>query len=225
MPVFQLPEEPIFPNPDLAEPDGLLAIGGDLSPLSLLTAYSIGLFPWYNPTEPILWWSPDPRMVIFPDKFHCSKSLQKIIKSEKFDVGFDCRFSDVIRQCGATRAHEEGTWVSEEIIEAYTTLHQYGFAHSVEVYYKHELVGGLYGVVIGKVFFGESMFHTMTNASKVAFYYLVEFLKKHEFLLIDTQMETDHLRSLGAESIPRKDFMSIVEKGVALETIHEKWRL
>ncbi len=225
MPVFQLPEEYVFPNPELAEPDGLLAIGGDLDPRRLLIGYAMGLFPWYNPTEPILWWSPDPRMVIFPDKFHCSKNLQREIKSKKFEVRFDSNFSNVIRQCGATRIHKEGTWVSEDIIEAYTILHQHGFAHSVEIYENEELVGGLYGVTIGKIFFGESMFHTVTNASKVAFYYLVEFLKKYDFLLIDTQMETDHLRSLGAETIPRKEFLQLLEEGIPHETLLEKWKL
>ena len=224
MPVFQLPDEIIFPDPALAEPEGLLAIGGDLNPERLLNAYANGIFPWYSENEPILWWSPDPRLVLFPQKFILSDSLKRTLKKNVFSVRVDTAFKDVINGCAETeRRDEDGTWITEEMKAAYIELHKMGFAHSFESYADGQLVGGLYGVSIGKAFFGESMFHTLTDASKVALYYLVEKSKESEFLFIDSQVETKHLRSLGAELIPRKDYLKLLKKALKTPTAGVKW--
>jgi leucyl/phenylalanyl-tRNA---protein transferase len=224
MPVFQLPDEIIFPDPSLAEPEGLLAVGGDLSPDRLLTAYANGIFPWYSENEPILWWSPDPRLVLFPQKFIVSSSLQRTIRKNSFTVRMDTAFEQVISACAKTeRKDQEGTWITEEMKSAYLALHKLGFAHSVECYFEGQLVGGLYGVSLGKAFFGESMFHTMTDASKVAMHYLVEKAKKSELLFIDSQVETDHLISLGAELIPRKDYLKLLKKALKAPTSVVRW--
>ncbi len=185
MPVFQLSDEPVFPRPELAEPDGLLAIGGDLSPPRILQAYASGIFPWYSENQPILWWSPNPRMVLFPEEFKRHKNLRRLVRSEKFRVTMDMDFAGVIEACG-----QEGTWITKEMREAYIRLFELGFAHSVECRLNDELAGGLYGVALGKVFFGESMFHTVTDASKVALWYLVDFLLENDFKLIDVQQDT-----------------------------------
>ena len=196
-----------FPKLSLAltEPNGLIAIGGNLSVERLLKAYSLGIFPWYGKDEPILWYSPDPRMVITPSKFHLSKSLRKVIQSSKFDIFIDTSFKNVIIQCQKiARPGQSGTWINDEMVEAYCRLHDAGYAHSYEVYKSDELVGGLYGVSLGGVFFGESMFSLVNNASKVAFAYL---LQNSDYRLIDCQVENKHLQSLGAFKIPRDLFI------------------
>ena len=218
--IFKLLDDDFsFPSAELAEPDGLLAIGGDLSPLRLLTAYANGIFPWYNEGEPILWWSLDPRLVIRPGEMKVSKSLRHTLRSGKFEVRIDTAFRSVMQHCALTpRDGQDGTWITDDILEAYCRLHELGFAHSFETWQEGELVGGLYGVAIGKAFFGESMFHSVSDASKVAFWHLHQFLQAHDFKLIDCQQETPHLLSLGAYTIPRKDFLKELET-LVLETL------
>jgi len=214
----------VFPNPDTADTDGLLAIGGNLEVPTLINAYSKGIFPWYAEGTPVLWWSPDPRMILFPEKFRISKTLQQVLRSEKYETRFDHSFDEVIEYCARIkRKGQHSTWITDAMIEAYKRLHIAGYAHSVETYCKGELVGGLYGVSIGRVFFGESMFHIMKDASKVALYYLVRRLLEWEFDLIDTQQSTKHLKSLGAEEIPRKKFLELLKESIKKETIRGKW--
>lgn len=209
MTIFQLSKEIIFPNPDLAEPEGLLAVGGDLTIDRLLLAYSMGIFPWYSDGQPILWWSPDPRLILLPHQLHISKSLKRVIKNGKFEIRYDTRFAEVIERCGEVyRRDQDGTWITREMQEAYIQLHQAGFAHSVESFLNNELVGGLYGVSIGKAFFGESMFSLKTDASKVALVSLASQLEKWNFEMIDCQIPTDHLKRLGAFEIDRLSFLS-----------------
>ena len=209
----------------MAEKDGLLAIGGDLSPLRLLNAYANGIFPWYSEEDPILWWSLDPRLIIRPGEMKVSKSLRHTLNSRKFDVRIDTAFRSVMQHCADTpREGQDGTWISNDMLEAYCKLHELGFAHSFESYLDGHLVGGLYGVAIGKAFFGESMFHTVSDASKVAFYHLHQFLKAHDFKLIDCQQETPHLKSLGAYPIPRHDFLEELEQLVVEPSLMESWR-
>lgn len=196
-----------FPNVNLAlnEPNGLIAIGGDLSIDRMLLAYENGIFPWYGEGEPILWYSPNPRMVITPDKLHVSKSLKKILHSSQFRVCIDMAFKEVILQCRTVqRPGQSGTWIDDEMVKSYCQLHKLGYAHSYEVYKNDELVGGLYGVALGRVFFGESMFSLESNASKVAFAHL---LQKSKYCLIDCQIENQHLESLGAFKMPRDLFI------------------
>lgn len=201
------PSEP-FPDINLAqdEPNGLLAVGGCLSTERLLNAYRQGIFPWYSEGEPILWWTPSPRLVIYPQKLKTSKSLKKTIRKGQFEITFDSAFSDVIDQCSLPRGDGYGTWITEEIKQAYATLHEKGYAHSVEAWQEGKLVGGLYGISIGSIFFGESMFSQVSNASKVAFVTLVTQLHEAGFKLIDCQVRTEHLVSLGAEEISRELF-------------------
>ena len=195
----------------LREPDGLVAAGGDLSPERLLAAYRRGIFPWYSRGQPILWWSPDPRAVLVPGEFKLSRSLAKTLRKESFDVRIDTAFEQVIRSCGDRKLRPEGTWISAEMRAAYIQLHSLGYAHSVEVYTGDELVGGLYGVALGKVFFGESMFSRVTDASKVALKILCDRLIAREFILIDCQMVTAHLLSLGAKAMPRSEFIAVLQ--------------
>jgi len=224
MPVFQLSDEIIFPDPSLAEPDGLLAVGGDLNPERLLTAYKNGIFPWFSEHEPILWWSPDPRLVLFPQKFIISHSLKQKIKQNIFSVRMDSNFEQVISACAETeRRHEDGTWITDKMKAAYIELHRKGFAHSVECYFDGKLVGGLYGISLGKSFFGESMFHSMTDASKVALYHLVEKTKQFDFLFIDSQVETEHLISLGAELIPRENYLKLLKEAMMFQSYKGIW--
>lgn len=210
------PANTLFPSPALAlnEPNGLLAVGGDLSPERILAAYQQGIFPWFNPGDPILWWSPSPRTVIYPSRLHISKSLRKVIRSGTYRVSFDLCFNEVMRACAAPRAYTDGTWISEEIIAGYSALHNRGYAHSVEVWQqtgaKEALVGGLYGMALGRIFFGESMFSRADNASKVGFAYLVQQLLTWDFQLIDCQVANDHLFSLGAVEIPREEFQQLL---------------
>jgi leucyl/phenylalanyl-tRNA---protein transferase len=213
-----------FPDPDEADESGLLAVGGDLSIDRLKLAYSKGIFPWYEDGMPILWWSPDPRMVLFPDKMIISHSLRQSIKKQQFTVTIDKEFEKVIANCSKTpRKGEEGTWITREMKNAYIRLHEAGYAHSAEAWSNGKLVGGLYGVALGKVFFGESMFHHETNASKVALYYLVEKLHKWDFRIIDAQVYTNHLESLGGELIPRSQYMHILGKASLIEDITGSW--
>lgn len=199
-------------NKALSVPDGLLAIGGCLSKKRLLNAYRHGVFPWFNPDDPILWWSPDPRLVLFPQKLIISRSLKKTLRKNVFSVTFDQAFDDVINACAEPRQQSTGTWITSEMNHAYRELHQLGMAHSVEAWHDGKLVGGLYGVAIGQVFFGESMFHTQTDASKVAFIYLVEQLKNWDYQMIDCQVHTSHLASLGAEEIKRNVFKKLLNQ-------------
>ncbi len=205
-----------FPHYQYAmeEPNGLLAAGGDLSPRRLISAYSLGIFPWYNPGEPILWWTPDPRSVVYPNEFKPSRSLKKLINRKTFTVTMDTCFSDVITLCAQPRRNEAGTWIDKDINKAYNQLHEIGFAHSVEVWFEGKLVGGLYGIALGKAFFGESMFSTMDNASKVAFASLCEQLTKWQFEIIDCQVHNPHLASLGAVEIPRKTFLNQLSSAI-----------
>ena len=225
MPVFQLSDSLLFPPPALAEEDGLLAVGGDLSVERLLLAYRQGIFPWYSPGEPILWWSPNPRLVLFPEEFHLSKRLGRTIRQQVFSLTFDTDFSGVIHQCAHLRLEEgEGTWLSAEMIEAYQNLHALGHAHSVECWQGGKLVGGLYGVSLGAAFFGESMFSLVRDSSKVALAGLVERLKGWEFELIDCQVGTGHLQRLGAREIPGEEFSSRLARAVAKPNRLGPWR-
>lgn len=190
----------------MREPNGLLAAGGDLSAERLIAAYRHGCFPWYEQGQPILWWSPDPRTFLRPEQLHISRSLRKVLRSNQFSVTFDRNFAQVIHACAQPRTSQAGTWITSAIQNAYIELHQRGVAHSVEVWQADELVGGLYGIAIGQLFFGESMFSHSSNASKVGFVTLVSRLKAAGFVLIDCQMPTEHLISLGAQSMPRADF-------------------
>ena len=215
-----------FPDPDEADESGLLAIGGDLSIDRLTLAYSKGIFPWYEKGMPILWWSPDPRMVLFPDRMIISHSLKQSIKKQQFTVTIDTAFEKVIKNCAKTpRKGENGTWITREMRNAYIDLHEAGFAHSAEAWLDGEMVGGLYGVAIGKAFFGESMFHRVPNASKVAFYHLVEKLSAWDFEIIDAQVYTNHLESLGGEMIPRREYMHILEKALLIEDVTGSWEM
>ena len=224
MPVFQLTEKIIFPPPELAEENGLLAVGGDLSTKRLLLAYSNGIFPWYSAGEPILWWCPSPRLVIFPDEFKVPKRLARFIKQKKYAVTMDQAFQQVIMACASgTDRQEKGTWIDDDMIDAYTHLHELGFAHSVECWLDGKLVGGLYGIALGRIFFGESMFSRQSNASKVAFVYLAEKLLERDFDLIDCQLKTEHLIQFGAREIPGNEFQDFLANSVSLTT-KGKWQ-
>ncbi len=204
-----------FPPLDQAldHPDGLLAIGGDLTPSRIMVAYRQGIFPWYSEDQPILWWSPSQRLVLFPEHLKVSRSLRKTIRKRKFTLTLDQHFVEVIQQCAAVPRHDQaGTWITDDLANAYCQLHEYGFAHSVEVWDHEELVGGLYGVVLGKVFFGESMFSRISDASKIAFSHLVWQLQRWQFELIDCQIYTDYLVSFGAVEIPRKQYRQLLNQ-------------
>lgn len=224
MPVYQLPKEHLFPDVELAEEDGLLAVGGDLSPGRLLTAYQLGIFPWYNEDSPILWWSPDPRWVLRPANVHVSRSMAKVFKRGTFRVSFDEAFDQVIAACrAAPRPGQDGTWLVGEMEDAYNYLHQLGFAHSVEVWQEEELVGGMYGVSLGGCFFGESMFSKVNNSSKTALISLARKLESHGFLLIDCQVHTPHLESMGASEMPRAEFVKNIRKGMDMPMWRGNW--
>ncbi len=218
MTVYRLSNDLVFPDPSLSDADGLLAIEGDLSPERLLLAYSNGIFPWFSDDEPILWWSPDPRFIVYPKDIRISHSMKKLLKKNTYRVSFDTCFRDVISNCSNTRK-ETGTWITNEMIEAYCRLHELGYAHSVETWYKDKLVGGLYGISMGKCFFGESMFSTMDNASKVAFTTLGKSLEEKGFSMIDCQVHTTHLESLGAVYIPREKFLELMKKGISINPL------
>ena len=226
MPIFRLVDEPIFPPPDYADPSGLLAVGGDLSKERLLEAYRLGIFPWYSDDQPILWWSPDPRLVLDLKDFTISRSLRKTLKKAIFQVTFDHAFEQVIQACAVVpRTAQNGTWITEEMQEAYINLHGLGYAHSVESWLGGELVGGLYGVSLGKAFFGESMFHLKTDASKAALATLVEKLKSWDFHFIDSQMTTEHMIRLGAKELPRRIFLKRLQLALRQPTKRGRWRI
>ncbi len=201
-----------------------MAVGGDLSEKRLITAYYMGIFPWYSDPDPILWWSPDPRLVLFPSELKVARRLRRTIRSGVFRISMDTDFEQVIGSCARMpRKHEKGTWITPDMADAYCRLHKSGFAHSVEAWYRDRLAGGLYGVAIGKCFFGESMFSKQSNASKAAFVKLVEYLHKKKFHLIDCQVTTPHLKNFGAREIPRVKFLSILRRAREMPSLRGKW--
>lgn len=210
--LFRLDDATRFPPPHLAldEPNGLLAFGGDLSVERLLQAYENGIFPWFSEGEPLLWWSPDPRGVLLLDEFYVSRSFKKFLKKHPYRISKNQAFEEVIRSCALTPRDDKGTWITTDMQHAYIRLHKAGYAHSIEVWEDDTLVGGLYGIGIGNVFCGESMFHRRTNASKLAFYHLVHYMKSNGCRFIDCQMQTEHLASLGVKSIARDEFLQLL---------------
>ncbi len=226
MPVFALRDELIFPPPELADSDGLLAVGGDLSSDRIILAYANGIFPWYSEDSPILWWSPDPRFVLFPHELTVSRSLRQVIKRDEYRISFDEAFGRVIMHCALVkRGGEKGTWITGEMMQAYRLLHEQGYAHSVESWHGDELAGGLYGISLGRIFFGESMFATRANASKVAFATLVERLIRSGYALIDCQVKTRHLESLGAREIAGETFREILRHSVGVLPADAPWEV
>jgi leucyl/phenylalanyl-tRNA--protein transferase len=224
MPIFRLIDDVVFPPPDYADPSGLIAVGGDLSSERLLEAYRVGIFPWYSDDQPILWWSPDPRFVLDLQQFKISRSLSKTLRRRVFHVTFDRAFADVITACATVaREDQSGTWITPEMRDAYMELHGLGYAHSVETWFEGKLAGGLYGVSLGKAFFGESMFHHRTDASKVALASLVEKLQSWNFHFIDAQMPTEHMLSLGAREISRRIFVKKLQSALRHPTRRGKW--
>lgn len=226
MPLFWLSSDDLtFPPVHLAEPDGLLAIGGDLSTIRLLRAYSEGIFPWFGEGDPYLWWSPDPRFVLFPEELKVSKSMRSYFNQKKFRVTYDVDFGAVIEGCRASfrKGQGGGTWITEDMLAAYKTLHEAGYAHSVEVWDGDTLVGGLYGISLGNIFFGESMFARVSNASKFGFISMVLALREKGFALIDCQQETTHLASLGARAIPREIFLEYLQQNNRHDTVVGNW--
>lgn len=213
MPVFALDEELVFPHPDLREPDGLLAVGGDLSSERLLLAYRWGIFPWYHEGQPILWWWLAPRLMVRPQDVHVSHSVRNVINQKKFKITFNRDFKTVMQRCGdVRRPGQEGTWIMPEMIDAYVELYNLGYAHSVEVWEDDLLVGGLYGIALGNIFFGESMFAEKPNASKVGFIQFAQHLEENGFLWIDCQQDTPHMRTLGADLVEEEEFLTILRE-------------
>lgn len=224
MKIYELTSGLWFPNPYHAPENMPMAIGGDLSPERLIKAYQMGIFPWFNEEDPILWWSPNPRMVLYPDQLRVSKSMKKVLKSGQFTLKIDNAFNEVIECCQSVpRKGQEGTWITQDIINSYKNLHELGVAHSFEVYQEDQLVGGLYGVSLGKCFFGESMFSKVSNASKFAFIKLAELLEKSGFDLIDCQVYNEHLASLGAVEVDRSMFLDQLQAGLKKEFIIGSW--
>jgi leucyl/phenylalanyl-tRNA--protein transferase len=224
MPVFLLSDDIAFPSPHLAPKEGLLAVGGDLTQKRLLMAYRMGIFPWFSNNQPIMWWSPDPRLVLFPDEIRVSRTLKKIIKKKVFHVTMDSAFDQVINQCAQVRLqNNQATWIVEEMIDAYCKLHEFGYAHSVEAWHQGELAGGIYGVSLGRCFFGESMFTQVSNASNVALVKLVEYLLSLSFDMIDCQIVTKHLIQFGAKEIPRARFLEKLNASVEKPTLRGRW--
>jgi leucyl/phenylalanyl-tRNA--protein transferase len=207
----------------LQEPNGLLAAGGDLTPGRILAAYRQGIFPWFMPGEPILWWSPNPRMVLFPSELHLHRSLVKVLRNKPYQITFDTAFREVMAGCAAPRGAETGTWISDEMVQAYVALHEAGFAHSFECWMEGELVGGLYGMAIGKMFYGESMFARRADASKIAFAHAVQWLDAQGFGLIDCQMYTEHLARFGAREVSRTEFMQQLNQLTAQYDVLGPW--
>jgi leucyl/phenylalanyl-tRNA---protein transferase len=224
MPIYELNKEIMFPPVRGAEPSGILAVGGDLSPERLLLAYRSGIFPWYSDDDPIIWWSPDPRFVLFPEELYVSRTMRQVLARKIFDITLDRDFRGVIRGCREPRKKERGTWITDEMMEAYIRLHDLGFAHSAEAWQDGELVGGLYGISLGGCFFGESMFTRASNASKAAFIALVKRLRDLGFIIIDSQVYTGHLETLGARHIPRAEYLGYVNRGLTLDTIRGSWK-
>ncbi len=225
MTVFRLDHRLVFPEAHLADESGLLAVGGDLSAERLRLAYSLGIFPWYDEGLPIMWHSPDPRMVLLPEELYLARSLRKTMRRAPYRISFDTAFGEVIRLCSEIfRPGQGGTWITEEMIAAYEELHRQGYAHSIEAWQGEELVGGLYGVSLGSAFFGESMFAKAADASKIAFASLVEQLRNWNFDLIDCQVYTEHLEHFGAKEILRSEFMDMLDKCLLRETRLGPWR-
>ncbi len=226
MPVFQLTDDIIFPPVEYAEPDGLLAIGGDLSPTRLLSAYRQGIFPWSSEGEPILWWSPAPRLVLFPEDFHLPRRLARTMRQKTLTVTVDQSFAEVITACGELRRESgEGTWITEDMLTAYIRLHELGFAHSVECWSEHTLIGGLYGLCLDRVFFGESMFSRQSNGSKVALATLVRCSEQLNIRMIDCQMTTQHLLRFGSREVSREMFQDLLEQFIQDMAPQKKWYL
>lgn len=225
MTVYLLSDDSVaFPDPALADGEGLLAVGGDLSMDRLVNAYANGIFPWYDDDSPILWWSPDPRFVLRPQDLHIPRSLRRVINSRKFTIKLDTAFEEVMRNCAASpRPEQDGTWIVDEMIDAYCELHELGLAHSIETWRDGKLVGGLYGVSLGKVFFGESMFFKESDASKVALVWLCRLLVAAGFDLIDCQQVTDNLERFGAVTMDRDTFLATLHKALDAETIQGQW--
>ncbi len=224
MTVFRLPEENIFPSPSLAEESGLLAVGGDLSESRLLNAYKKGIFPWYSDGDPILWWSPDPRLIMKPENFILSRSLKQTLKKNTFRITMDTAFREVIESCSEVHEKKAGdTWITRDMINAYIDLHDAGYAHSIEAWKENELAGGLYGVSLGSAFFGESMFTKTSNASKAAFAALVFQMSSWKFSFIDCQVTTKHLLSLGASEVPRDEFLNMLSHSLETPAKKCKW--
>jgi len=225
MPIFRLTHDLVFPPPRLAE-DGLLAVGGDLSEKRLLLAYRMGIFPWYSEDEPILWWSPDPRLILAPQEFHMPRRLQRTLRQGTFAVTMDTAFERVIKGCAATpRRGQRGTWIMPEMVSAYCRLHESGYGHSVECWRDGQLTGGLYGLSLGRCFFGESMFSLEPDASKVALAALVERVTAWGFLFIDCQVTTEHLVRLGAKEVSRMHFLRLLGEGLKSKTRRGKWSI
>lgn len=222
--VFRLTDDVIFPPVHLTSDSGILAIGGDLSPARLLEAYRQGIFPWYSENDPICWWSPDPRFVLFLDELRVSRSMKKVLRREIFNITYDHSFTEVIHSCRKPRRKQKGTWITDEMLEAYCALHQLGFAHSAETWYGEKLVGGIYGVSLGRCFFGESMFSLMNNASKAALINLVHRLKALNFRFLDCQVYTAHMERMGARSIPRDEFLDLLRRELHYETLRGSWK-
>ncbi len=227
MPLYWLDERIAFPDPELAESDGLLAVGGDLKVERLLLAYQMGIFPWYSHPDPILWWSPDPRFVLFPEEIKVARSMRPILNQQRFHITYDQDFESVIDNCQQVPrpGQQGGTWITPEMRAAYLELHHLGLAHSVEAWQEGELVGGLYGISLGSGFFGESMFAKRSNASKAAFITLVRDLAAVGFTLIDAQVQTSHLESLGAKPISRQRFMQKLDEALEYPTLRGDWGL
>ena len=226
MPIYALDGEVLFPDPEHADPSGLIAVGGDLEPSRLLQAYASGIFPWYSEGQPILWHSPDPRFVLFPNEMHVSRSLRQSMRKGTFRVTLDEAFEEVIHRCAGTpRPDQDGTWITDQMLNGYMDLHQLGFAHSAEAWSGDVLVGGLYGVSLGSLFFGESMFADRSDASKVAFATLVDQLLRWDFSLIDSQVHTDHLERFGAVEISRTRYLSLLRTALSEDTRRGRWSL
>ncbi len=226
MTVYSIGDQIVFPPADWARPDGLLAVGGDLSVPRLLTAYRLGIFPWFNEGDPILWWSPDPRMAMFPDEFYINRRFRRLLKKGDFSITMDAAFSEVVDQCAyQPTPSRESTWITLEMREAYQALFEAGYAHSVECWRGGQLAGGLYGVAIGRCFFGESMFSAAPNGSKVALAYLTAHLRQWRFEIIDCQLPTHHLKRLGAREIPRSEYLKHLRRGTAIAGPASPWQV
>lgn len=223
MPIFRLIDEIIFPPVQLTSESGILALGGDLSPGRLLEAYRQGIFPWYSEGDPIIWWSPDPRFVLFLDELRVSRSMKKVLRHNVFRITYDHSFREVVELCQKASRKQKGTWITNEMLEAYCTLHTLGFAHSAEAWHGDKLVGGIYGVSLGGCYFGESMFSLMSNASKAALINLVYKLKELNYAFLDCQVYTAHLQSLGARYISRTEFVNLLTEGLKHETLRGNW--
>ena len=223
MTIFDLAENTDFPLAETAGRQGMLAVGGDLSPRRLLRAYGRGIFPWYADGEPILWWSPDPRFVFFPADMHVPRSLKKILNKKIFHLTFDRAFAEVISGCARPRQDQNGTWITEEMRQAYIRLHMLGYAHSLEAWHDGELAGGIYGIALGRCFFAESMFHLESNASKVVLFALARALNKMGFILIDCQFHSPHLAAWGARSIARRQYLELLGTGISHATLKGNW--